>query len=212
MGLGYSLFFPTITAALGFNTTDTLLLTAPPWIWAVLVSIPNAWHADYTGERFFHYAWPALACIVGYIIAICASSIGARYFAGFLMTTGYASGFVMLAWISNTIVRPPAKRAAAIALINALGNVGSICSSYIFASKYGPRYKKPFGALIGILGGACIAALALRQYLVHLNKKLEKEEGVAYELNETAVAHSASLENVAAETVREDVKKFRYLY
>lgn len=43
----------------------------------------------------------------------------------FLMTTGYASGFMMLAWISNTITRSRAKRAAAIGIVNAMGNIGS---------------------------------------------------------------------------------------
>jgi hypothetical protein len=93
MGLSFSFFFPSITAALGFNTTDTLLLTAPPWIWAVIVSLPSAWHADPTGERFFHYLWSAVACMVGYIISMATTKEGPRYFAMFLMTTGYASGF-----------------------------------------------------------------------------------------------------------------------
>jgi hypothetical protein len=89
MGLSFSFFFPSITVALGFNTTDTLLLTAPPWIWAVLVSLPNAWNADRTGERFFHYLWPAVACCVGYIISMATTKVGPRYFAMFLMTSKF---------------------------------------------------------------------------------------------------------------------------
>lgn len=87
MGLSFSFFFPSITQALGYNTTITLLLTAPPWIWAVFASLLNAWNADRTGERFFHYAWPAVACIVGYIISMATKSTGPRYFAMFLMTS-----------------------------------------------------------------------------------------------------------------------------
>ncbi|KAL4774178.1 major facilitator superfamily domain-containing protein [Aspergillus nidulans var. acristatus] len=37
MGLCFSYFFPTSTQFLGYGTTTTLLLTAPPWIWAVLI-------------------------------------------------------------------------------------------------------------------------------------------------------------------------------
>lgn len=80
-------FFPTITQALGYNTTTTLLLTAPPWMWACLVSLPNAWHADKTGERFFHYFGPAATCIVGYIISMTTTTTAPRYFAMFLMTS-----------------------------------------------------------------------------------------------------------------------------
>lgn len=78
-------FFPTVAEALGYDTTATLLLTAPPWIFALLVSLPNAWHADRTGERFFHYFGPALACIVGYIISITTTSTAPRYVSMFLM-------------------------------------------------------------------------------------------------------------------------------
>lgn len=131
MGLSFSFFFPTITQALGYSTVKTLLLTAPPWIFAILVSLPNALHADRTGERYFHYLWPAVACMTGYAISMGTHSIGGRYFSTFLMTTGYASGFVVLAWISNTLPRPPAKRAVAIGLINAMGNIGSIPVTYI---------------------------------------------------------------------------------
>ncbi|KAL1872319.1 hypothetical protein VTK73DRAFT_1550 [Phialemonium thermophilum] len=177
MGLSFSFFFPTITQSLGYSTTTTLLLTAPPWIWAILVSLPNAWNADRTGERFLHYFWPAAACIVGYIISATTTGTGPRYFSMFLMTTGYASGFVMLAWVSNTIPGPAAKKAAAIAMVNAMGNIGSIPGSYIWPAKYGPLYVKSFGAEIAILGFASVCAFVLRTYLRHLNKKLDAEEG-----------------------------------
>lgn len=197
MGLSFSYFFPTITAALGFSTVTTLLLTAPPWIFALILALPNAWHADRTGERFFHYLWPGIVCIAGYLISIATTRTGPRYFACFLMTVGYSCGFVILAWISNLIPRPRAKRAAAIGLINAMGNVGSIPGAYIWADKYGPYYQDPFGAMVAILGTGCILALCLRQYLAHLNKKLDSQ-GVASESGMDVVAESGV--------------KFRYLY
>lgn len=87
-------FFPTIGQALGYGTTATLLLTAPPWIWAMLVSLPNAWHADRTGERFLHYFGPALACIVGYIISATTTAVAPRYFSMFLMCSMLPSSFL----------------------------------------------------------------------------------------------------------------------
>lgn len=193
MGLSFSFFFPTITAALRYDTTKTLLLTAPPWIFAIFVSLPNAWHADKTQERYFHYLWPAIACLVGYAISMGTQNIGARYFSTFLMTTGYASGFIVLAWISNTIPRPPAKRAVAIGVINACGNIGSIPGTYIWRAMYGPYYRVPFGACFAILATACIVAFGLRQYLKHLNKQLDRQEGsVAFELNPRTVERTAN--------------------
>ncbi|CZR65616.1 related to nicotinamide mononucleotide permease [Phialocephala subalpina] len=212
MGLSFSYFFPTITQALGYTKVKTLLLTAPPWIWALFVSIPNAIHADKTGERFFHYAWPAAACCIGFIISIASHNTGARYFSAFLMTTGYASGFAMLAWISNTIPRPRAKRAAAIGLVNACGNIGSIPGAYIWPINYGPYYRNSFIASLAILTFAISAACALRTYLKHLNKKLDRNEGVAFVASQGAVERSAKLEGETLNQVKDRMQRFRYLY
>ncbi|KAH7311438.1 major facilitator superfamily transporter [Stachybotrys elegans] len=213
MGLSFVFFFPTITQALGYNTTTTLLLTAPPWMWACVISLPNAWHADKTGERFFHYFGPAALCIVGYIISMTTSTTGPRYFAMFLMTTGFASGFVMLAWISNTIPRPAAKKAAAIALVNAMGNIGSIPGSYIWPARFGPLYVQSFGAEIGILGLACCSAFTLRTYLKRLNAKMDAREAAGAGAGAgVGVGDGGEPAEKAAEDVSRPAKEFRYLY
>ncbi|KAK6084682.1 pantothenate transporter liz1 [Seiridium cupressi] len=212
MALSFSYFFPTITASLGYGTTKTLLLTAPPWIWALLFSVPLAWHADKTGERFWHYTIPAVICIIGYIISMTTTTTAPRYFAMFMMTTGYTCGFIMLAWISNTIVRPASKKAAAIAIVNAMGNIGSIPGSYIWPSKYGPYYVKSFGAELAIFLFAVVCAFTLRTYLKHLNKKLDAGEQVPYEVTETTTERTADLEGKPPGAVVEDAKGFRYLY
>lgn len=48
-------------------------------------------------------------------------------------------GFALTAvWVSNVVPRPPAKRAAAIGIVNGIGNLGNLC---VFAplSKTSPR-------------------------------------------------------------------------
>lgn len=55
-----------------------------------------------------------------------------------LMVPGVYTGYVVaLAWISNILPRPPAKRAAAIAFINAISNCSSIYASYMYSEKDG---------------------------------------------------------------------------
>ncbi|KAK0385379.1 hypothetical protein NLU13_7855 [Sarocladium strictum] len=210
MGLSFVFFFPSITQALGYDTTLTLLLTAPPWIWACIVALPNAWHADKTGERFFHYFGPALTCIVAYIISMTTRSTAPRYFAMFLMTTGFASGFVMLAWISNTIPRPAAKKAAAIAMVNAMGNIGSIPGSYIWRAEFHPYYVIPFGAEIAILGLAVCSAFTLRMYLRRLNERLIAAEEAASRPVD-AYGETVDVDRVPEESAKM-IKGFRYLH
>jgi hypothetical protein len=117
----------------------------------------------------------------------------------------------MLAWVSNTIPGPAAKKAAAIAMVNAMGNIGSIPGSYIWPAKYGPLYVKSFGAEIAILGTACVFAFVLSMYLRYLNKKLDREEGVAIVPLE-GTAKSESVEESASADLGGGPKGFRYLY
>lgn len=103
-----------------------------------------------------------------------------------------------MAWISSTIPQPPAKRAAAIGIINAMGNIGSIPGSYIFPSKYGPLYVKSFGAELALLGMGCVCALILRTYLRYLNRKMDGDE--------------ESIEGEGEREEEEERRPFRYLY
>ena len=102
--------FPTVVATLGYSDVNSLLLTVPPYILAVITSFCNSWHADKTGERYFHITLPLYFAIIAYIIAASTTSVGPRYFAMMLMPAGVYSGYVVaLGWISNTLPRPPAK-------------------------------------------------------------------------------------------------------
>jgi len=90
LGLSFVNFFPTLTSTLGFNTTVSLLLAAPPWIWASFICLFTAWHADRSGERYLHLAIPWWGVIVGFIMALASFKTGPRYVSMFLMASGYA--------------------------------------------------------------------------------------------------------------------------
>lgn len=108
-----------------------------------MTSFCNAWHADRTGERYFHITVPLYFAVVAFIIAAATTTTGPRYFAMMIMVPGIYTGYgVALGWISNTLPRPPAKRAAALAAINAVANTSSIYASYMYPSSAGPRYGK----------------------------------------------------------------------
>ncbi|CUA74603.1 Nephrocystin-3 [Homo sapiens] [Rhizoctonia solani] len=108
VGLSFNAYFPTLTATLGYNDTISLLLCAPPWAFATI-----------------HVAGPLILGIIGFVITEATMHIAGRYIALFLMTQSYAGFIVLYAWCSNSIPRPPSKRAVALALVNAsqLGNI-----------------------------------------------------------------------------------------
>lgn len=73
-------FFPTIVQTLGFGQVETLLLTAPPYLFACIFSITNSWHSGRTNDRCFHIIPCCVASIVGQVLSTTTYNTGARYF------------------------------------------------------------------------------------------------------------------------------------
>ncbi|KAJ7504957.1 MFS general substrate transporter [Mycena galericulata] len=173
LGLSF-VFFCELTQALGFSTTISLLLAAPPWILAALVCCLNAWHA------------------------------------GLAMTA---------VWVSNVIPRPPSKRAAAIAIVNGVGNLGNlgvnpiyvkmgsyvVIGIFLLKSEWSPFYHQSMIISLCALVLSTVMSLGIRQHLLQKNKHLDEDERVA--MREAAV-----LEGISFEQAMERRKGFRYLY
>jgi MFS family permease len=179
-------FFPTIVKTLGYSNVKTLLLTAPPYVLAVITTYANAWHADRTGERFYHIALPLCVGVAAFILCAATHSTAPRYVAMMLMVPGVYTGYVVsLAWISNSLPRPAAKRAAALAFINAISNTSSIYASYMYPQpKTGqPNLTVPLSVDCATAALAIIMAALMKMVLVRLNKKLERGEHVEGAIN-----------------------------
>ncbi|KAL6310523.1 MFS general substrate transporter [Sparassis latifolia] len=213
LGLGFINFFPTIAKTLGFSTTVTLLLTAPPWIFSTIMCCANSWHADKTGERFFHQVTPWFGVLVGYIIAVSTMSTGGRYVAMFLMASGYAGFAFTLVWVSSAIPRPPAKRSAAMGIINGVGNLGNLISSYSWRTQWSPDYHQSMYIGISMLSFSTVLALVIRYMLIQQNKQLEREEHQEIKGAERGrIEEAARLEGLTFEEALERRRGFRYLY
>ncbi len=112
-----------------------------------------------------------------------APTTGGRYFSMFLMTAGsYAPYNLCVSWVSSSLPRPRAKRAAALAIVNFMSaGVAHFYTSYMFPDSQAPRYY----VAGGIMSGACLLcgclALYIKYYLKAQNAKFEAEEqrGVA---------------------------------
>ncbi|KAK3484595.1 major facilitator superfamily domain-containing protein [Neurospora crassa] len=177
-------FFPTVVQTLGYSRIHSLLLTAPPYVLAVIVTFANAWHADKTGERYFHIAVPMCVAIVAYIIAATTTHVAPRYLSMMLMVPSVYSSFVVaISWVSNTMPRPPAKRAAALAFINAVGSFSSIYASYLYPNSAAPHYTVAMVVNCVTAFVAVCAATAMRMILSRQNKKLARGEWVDGAIN-----------------------------
>lgn len=168
-------FFPSVVGGLGYDRNTTYLLTAPPFILCVFVMLINGWHSDRNQERYLHVACPLIVTLVANVIAVSTLSVPARYVAMTLVPGGvYGSAAVTLSWITNTLNQPRAKRAAAIALINAVCNTPNIWCAYLYSNA--PRYLPAFIVNIAAAGLAVVFATVTHIHLRRQNAKLDKGE------------------------------------
>ncbi|KAK6593616.1 pantothenate transporter liz1 [Botrytis cinerea] len=202
--------FPSVVKGLGRGNIESLLLTTPPYLIAVIAILCNAWHADASGERYLHIAGPPVLAFISFAIAAGTTKFAPRYLAMCLMVGANYSGYVVaLSWISNVLPRPPSKRAAALAGINALSNVAQIYSPYLYPSSDAPRYAKAMYVNLSMSVVSIIFATILRFHLVRLNKKLDRGE-IVEGVNSRA-APGRSVEEGEGEEVAVD-RGFRFLY
>jgi MFS family permease len=209
VGLSFNAFFPTLTGTLGFARIPTLLMSAPPWVFSCIVSLINAWHADRTQERFWHIVGPICGGIVGFVISMSTLNTAARYVALFLQASAYAGFIVFYSWISSSFPRPPAKRAVAIAMINAFSQLGNIAGSYVWNLPQN-GYRKSYGIVLAMFGVTIFGCWGFRVMLVGLNKKLEEGE-VAWEMRSDVAEQTAKMEGVSVEEGTRLQRGFRYL-
>ncbi|KAK5306854.1 hypothetical protein LTR99_002546 [Exophiala xenobiotica] len=198
VGAGIVVFYPTVVGTLGFSRKVTYALIVPPYLLAFCTSVYGCHHADIKKERTWHMIGSLCVTLVGLIILASTLNTGARYFSLFLVTCSVYIAFdCNLAWISNCIPRPAPKRAAAIALVNMLSQLGNIIASYIYPDNQSPRYWMAC-TVEGIAIVCAIATtLVFRTILKRENRKLDEKE--------QAQGHEAAMTEGTGE-------KFRYIY
>ncbi|KAL6245207.1 hypothetical protein RBB50_007982 [Rhinocladiella similis] len=125
-GYAYSYFLPVILKnGMGFSSTQSQLLSAPPYILAAIIAYTSGW----LGDRF-HIRGPIIAVhqlltASGMLITVFAKGNATRYFGAFL---------------ANNITRR-SKRAVATAICLIGGGLGGIVSGVAFKSSESPRYE-----------------------------------------------------------------------
>ncbi|KIW67351.1 hypothetical protein PV04_06612 [Phialophora macrospora] len=188
-GQSITYFLPSVMKTLGKSNVVTLLLTAPPYAVAFMGSVAVAFSSAHFNERCLHIAVPLVSSLIGNIMAMTVPGFGLRYFSIFLMLFGVYSVYnVNFAWVSSSIPRPRAKRAASLAIVNLMSaGVTHLYTSYLFPDGDKPRYYMG-GSVLTVAIFLCGAtAVAIRFYLVRLNRKIDRMGGHA----ESAV-HAAS--------------------
>ena len=211
---GFQNYFPTLTKTITDDEIIALVLVAPPYLFMVVYSLAHSLLSDRYGLRFRFFIYPIPITIVGFIVFMTTESFAPRYVSMFLMIFIFAQFGTFFSWISNAIPRPPAKRAAAYAFINSVGNSASIWTPYTYRDGDEPYYRPAMGVNIALQGIAFLCALFMFFHLRHLNKRQERLEDEDVQLTEREMArlqHTADVEGIDLGAARRLQKGFRYM-
>lgn len=172
--------------------------------------------SDRVGNRFWFYIYPVPIVIVGALIFMFTDSFGPRYFSLFLLMFIFVMNGTIYAYISNSIPRPPAKRAAALAFVNSVGNAASIWTPFTYATTKpaSDHQRVAMGINIGLVCLAGIMGLVLRFYLQYQNRQLARMEAEGNDLTERdmrMLQKTAEVEGIDIATARQLHKGFRYM-
>jgi len=167
-----ALFTPTIINNLGFSAAGAQLLSIPPFVCGCISTVVIGVYSDKMNLRGPFVMLGAGVSMIGYIIAYVTSTPGPGYAAAIIAASGaYPTIAVNIAWAGGN-AGGGMKRGVVLAMIVGIGNLGGICSSYIYCQP--PRFHKGHGTMIGCLGMSIICSSVMMWKYRALNK--EKEE------------------------------------
>ncbi|KAL1930106.1 hypothetical protein VTP01DRAFT_1260 [Rhizomucor pusillus] len=155
-------FLPLIVKGMGFDDKlSANLMSAPPYLCAVVVMIVLAHSSDKRNERTFHAIASASICIVGYVLLMILTSREALYAAVCIAVSGiFVVNPVVNAWLMSNIA-PEMKRSIAAAMAVSANNASGLLGSNIYRRSDAPRYL--FGHMIALIFLIIFILLALFQ-------------------------------------------------
>ncbi|KAJ5752431.1 Major facilitator superfamily domain general substrate transporter [Penicillium odoratum] len=161
-----SYFLPIILeSGMGFNSNQSILLSTPPYYYAVIPVLLTSLAGDYYRKRGPFIVFNALCLIAGFLMFGLPQSkqVAVRYIGTFLATGAYVSNWAALNAFQANNVAGQWKRAATSAAVTAFNGLGGVAGSYIVRAQEAPRYQTAVWVSIGshILMILLVAAFAV---------------------------------------------------
>ncbi|KAK0728760.1 major facilitator superfamily domain-containing protein [Lasiosphaeria miniovina] len=171
----YSLFLPTIIAALGYTAANAQLLTIPPYAFAFVTTITVATVSERLHQRAIFIIGSALFAAIGYIILLSNTDPthrpGVSYLGTFFAAGGiYPATALSLSWPAIN-VSGQTKRAVANAMQISIGNLGAVLGTQLYRAFDGPRYIVGHSFALGYLLGNVAVSTLLYFLLKRENKR-----------------------------------------
>ncbi|KAF7357691.1 hypothetical protein MVEN_00814800 [Mycena venus] len=174
-----ALFTPTIVQELGFTAAQAQLLTIPPFVCGCIATIAVGLLSDKYNLRGPFIIGSCFVALVGYIVLYATKSPGAGYAGAVLSAVGvYPTIAVDLAW-AGSIAGGDVRRGVVIAMVIGIGNLGGICSSFIYITP--PRFHIGHGTILGWLSLSIILSCFAMWDYNRINKQRDaycEREGI----------------------------------
>lgn len=171
----FSLFIPQIIKDLGYKAAKAQLMSTPPYCIAMCVAFVAAYYSDKVGRRAPFVMGLQLLSIIGYSMVRLTRNSHIAYTGIFFACSGvYSTVPCLISWVSNN-VGGDTKRGVVLAMMIGIGNLGGICSSFVYRAQDRPRYKLGHEVILASLSMAFCAAGFTAWNLGRLNKLKEEQ-------------------------------------
>jgi len=171
--LGPIFFGPILVRdALALGDSGTGLVMGAIGLAGVAGMLANGWHSDRTGERFVHSAAPLTAVAAGFAM-IAMGGTPAWTIGGLVVVSIAINAFLPAFWCVPSAMFTGIAAAAAIALINSIGNLGGYLGPMLLGKAKDATGSYSTGLLI--LGALALAASAMTM-LMRERRKAESRK------------------------------------
>ncbi|OBZ84869.1 hypothetical protein A0J61_07081 [Choanephora cucurbitarum] len=143
-------FLPSIVKGMGYSDKlSANLMSAPPYVCAVVVMILAAYSSDHRKDRAYHAVAGASICMIGYIVLITFFERTALYTGVCIAVAGiFVINPIVNAWLTSNIA-PDMKKSVATAMAVSANNSAGLIGSNIYRHSDAPRYFR--GHLINLI-------------------------------------------------------------
>lgn len=183
-----SYFLPIILkGGMGFSTDKAILLSSPPYYYAVVPVLISSYIGDKYRLRGPVITFNSLCLIAGFAMLGFADQVTVRYIGTYLATGAYISNWTALNSYQASNITGQWKRAVVAAATTAGNGLGGISGSFIVLQTEAPRYPTAVWVCIGshILIVSIVLAFSVYFYTANSKqrkgkKTIERTEGFRY--------------------------------
>ncbi|CAO2656653.1 Nn.00g054560.m01.CDS01 [Neocucurbitaria sp. VM-36] len=145
-----SYFLPIILqSGMGFSSNKSILLSAPPYYYAVLPAILSSLVGDKFQLRGPIITFNSICLIVGFCMLGFSDQVTVRYVGTYLATGAYVANWAAMATYQANNIVGQSKRVFTAAAVTACNGAGGIAGSFIVRQQETPRYMTAIWVSIG---------------------------------------------------------------